>query len=72
MKSLRQFEETFDPIEKIEILIHAFGLEGIKECFDIDLTEEYVECLDIYTAYDFLELYEEYIVKRWKKMLKNV
>ena len=73
MERLRQFEEAFDPIEKIEILISTFSIEGIKECFDIDdLTEEYIETLDVYTAYEFIEFYESYIIKKWKKMLKNI
>lgn len=59
-----------DVVTKIEILLDTFGLEGIKDRFGIeDLTEEYIEYLDVFTAFDFIDMYEDYIIKKWKKML---
>ena len=70
MDKLKQFIEEEDPIAKIEILMNLFGVDGFRDRFEItDLTEDFIETLDVYTAFDFIEMYEDFIVKKWKNML---
>ena len=69
MDKLSKFIAENDPVAKIEILINTFSLDDIRDRFGItELTEEFIECLDVFTAYDFIEFYEDYIVDVWKKM----
>lgn len=69
MNALRRFQNEIDPLAQMEILIDTFGIDGVKRNFGInDLTEDYVETLDVYSAYDFLEMYEAFIIDKWSKL----
>lgn len=69
MKELQQFIEENDPLAKVEILLRVFSIEDINSIFQIDIDENYIETLDIYTAYDLIEIYEEEIIKKWIEIL---
>lgn len=67
-KELKKFIEESDPIQKIVILLDTFSYEQLQDIFNIELSEDYVECLDVYTAYDFITQYEQQIINKWANL----
>lgn len=67
-KELIRFKEETDPIQKIVILLDIFSYDELLDKFNIELSEDYVECLDVYTAYDFITQYEQDIINKWERL----